>query len=91
MQLRVSVVTGEPVYCDVPPFHPDSCFPELPFTEVSPMPNPAYRLLRRALADLGLDREGLGTPQWNPFSGVVRECDTADFPHPSLGFASFLC
>ena len=40
------------------------------------MPNPAYRLLRRALADLGLDRKELGTPRWNPFAGVVREGDT---------------
>ena len=76
MKPRVSVVTGEPVYCAVPPFHPDSCFPELPFTDVSAMPNPAYRLLRRALADLGLDRKELGTPRWNPFAGVVREGDT---------------
>ena len=76
MKPRVSVVTGEPAYCEVPPFHPDSCFPELPFTDVSAMPNPAYRLLRRALADLGLDRKEFGTPRWNPLASVVREGDT---------------
>src|SRR5262245_61465064 len=76
MKPQVSVVTGEPVYCDVPPFHPDSRFPELPFQDVSPTPNPAYCLVRRALAELGLNREGFGTPQWNPFAGVVREGDT---------------
>jgi uncharacterized protein (DUF362 family) len=76
MKLRVSVVKGEPAYCEVPPFHPDDRFPELPFHDVSPVPNPAYCLVRRALADLGLDRERLGTPGWNPLASVVREGDT---------------
>jgi uncharacterized protein (DUF362 family) len=76
MKPQVSVVTGEPAYCEVPPFHPDTRIPELPFHDVSPVPNPAYSLVRRALVDLGLDREEFGTPRWNPFASLVREGDT---------------
>jgi uncharacterized protein (DUF362 family) len=76
MKPRVSAATGEPVYCDVPPFHPDTRFPELPFNDVSPRPNPVYRLLRCALAELGLDRDGYSTPRWDPFASIIREGDT---------------
>jgi uncharacterized protein (DUF362 family) len=76
MKPQVSVATGEPMYCDVPPFHPDNRFPELPFNDVSPTPNSAYCLVRRALSELGLHREGFGTPWWNPFASVIREGDT---------------
>ena len=52
---RVAFATTEPRYNSVPPFHPDTHWPELPFTETSPEPNAPYRLLRDLLLKLGGD------------------------------------
>ena len=62
MTLRAAVGVTDPFYNDVPPYHPDTAYPELPFREVSSRPNPAYGLLRDLMLRLGLDRENAATP-----------------------------
>lgn len=53
------------------PFHPSEDYPEYS-GEVSSTPNPVYRMVRRVLVDLGLDRAHFGTPQWNPVGDLVQ-------------------
>lgn len=52
------------------PFHPSEKYPEYA-GDLSAAPNPVYGMVRRVLADLGLDRAHFGTPQWNPIGDLV--------------------
>jgi len=56
-------------------YSPDEAFPEYPFGRetLSRRENRVYRLVRRALFLLGLDRERFGTPEWNPLGAFVRK------------------
>ncbi|HYG35767.1 MAG TPA: DUF362 domain-containing protein [Clostridia bacterium] len=65
-----------PVYNHVPPFHPDTRYPELPFSEVSTTPNWPYALLRDLFVALGLDCERYGSAQWNPLGTLVQPGQT---------------
>jgi uncharacterized protein (DUF362 family) len=77
MPARVSVVCGpDAAYNTEPPYHPDTAWPEWAGRELSTGPNPAYRMVRQALADLGLDRARLGTAQWNPLGDFIRAGET---------------
>jgi len=58
-----------------PPFSPGVRYPECPFEHVASAPNAVYGLVREALARLGLDRERLGTRDWNPLGEIVRPRD----------------
>lgn len=53
------------------PFHPSENYPEYA-GDVSSTPNPVYGMVRRVLADLGLDRARFGTPGWNPVGDLVQ-------------------
>ncbi len=59
-------------YPDTAPFHPSEAYPEWPDAAVGQEPNPVYALVRDVLADLGLDRDRFGTPDWNPFGEFIR-------------------
>jgi hypothetical protein len=54
-------------------FSPGEAYPEYSFSAVSAHPNHAYELVRRCFAELGLDKERLGTPAWNPLGAYVAE------------------
>lgn len=70
--VRDPALEGYPGPADA--FSPDEAFPEYPFgaRAISRSPNPVYRLVRRALAELGLDRERFGSPAWNPLGEWIR-------------------
>jgi len=70
---RVAIVRESgTAYPETPPFHPSEPYPEYPFGgHVGSEPNPAYRLVRRALRDLGLDAKRFGTAHWNPLGELV--------------------
>ena len=54
------------------PFHPDSVFPEYPFSrQHHDEGNPAYRAVREALQVLGMDKDRFGTAAWNPLGSLV--------------------
>ena len=56
------------------PFHPSEEYPELPFLKgvtLSAVPNRIYAGVRRALINLDLDKEHLGTVEWNPLADLV--------------------
>ncbi len=74
--MNVSVGTTEPRYNETPPFHPAAHFAELPFSEISSSPNPAYALLRRLWLDLGLDSVHAETSAWNPLGDFIQPGDT---------------
>ena len=67
---------SEPRYNPVPPFHPGSRYPELPFDDVAADPNPPYAELRRLFVALGYDAERFGTPAWNPLRGLIQPGQT---------------
>jgi uncharacterized protein (DUF362 family) len=55
------------------PFDPDQRFPEYPFHYPAPHgSNWVYAYVRSMLADLGLDRDHFGTPDWNPLSPILK-------------------
>jgi uncharacterized protein (DUF362 family) len=61
-------------YPDTPPFHPDTLYPEYPFTKDALGPqNDTYRLVRQALKLLF--PQGYGEPGWNPLQHVIRPGD----------------
>ena len=69
-----------PSYPTVAPFHPDSPFPELAALYGDNVPtaseaNDAYRAVRDAFENLGLDPVRCGSSTWNPLSEVVRPGD----------------
>ena len=76
LDLNVASGTTEPRYNETPPFHPAARFPELPFSDVSSSPNPAYALLRQLWLDLGLDGAHAVTSAWNPFGDFIQPGDT---------------
>ncbi len=53
------------------PFHPSEPYPEFETLPVGAALNPAYRLLRQALLDLGLDVGRFNTAGWNPLGELV--------------------
>ena len=57
------------------PFSPGERYPEYPFGDVGPRPNPVYDLVRKCLIQLGLDKERAGTSFWNPFGELIRPGD----------------
>jgi uncharacterized protein (DUF362 family) len=59
----------------LPPFSPGERYPEYPFGDIGPQPNPAYDLVRKCLIRLGLDKERAGTAEWNPLGELVRPGD----------------
>ncbi len=58
------------------PYSPAEKYPEYVLDSLSTGENRAYRSVRNALAELGLDHENFGNPQWNPFGEIVRAGDT---------------
>lgn len=69
----VSIVRDEGVrdYPESPPFNPPEVYPEYPFESPTDEHNKVYSLVREALIQLGLDQGNIGTPEWNPFRGIV--------------------
>jgi uncharacterized protein (DUF362 family) len=52
-------------------FSPDRRYPEYAFETLSPDPNPVYESVRNLFVQLGLDRERLDTPEWNPLGAYI--------------------
>ena len=52
-------------------FSPDRRYPEYAFETLSPDPNPVYESVRDLFVQLGLDRERLDTPEWNPLGAYI--------------------
>jgi len=73
---KVGIGITKPIYNNEPPFHPDTHYPELPFSDVSSMPNHPYRLLRELFVKLGLDIKNYGGLQWNPLGTIIKPGQT---------------
>lgn len=52
-------------------FSPSESYPEYAQGEIAGAPNPVYAMVRDLMAQLGLDGERYGTPEWNPLGGLV--------------------
>ena len=63
-------------YSELAPFHPGLRYPEAPFKDVGPGPNPAYEAVRHAFLAARLDPSNVGTAAWNPLGDHVRPGDT---------------
>ncbi len=70
-------------YPERAPYHPPERFPELPDGVDLDPTNAAYAAVRDAFRLLGLDRERLGTRDWNPLGGLVKPGDTV-FLKPNM-------
>jgi uncharacterized protein (DUF362 family) len=56
-------------------FSPDRVWPEYRLGHVSGRPNPAYSLVRKCLADAGLDSVNFGKAAWNPLGAYISPGD----------------
>jgi uncharacterized protein (DUF362 family) len=75
----VSIIQNDGLaYPQTPPYHPPSLFPELPFLgSVAPDPaNTAYSAVRNSFIALGLDKNHLSSPEWNPLGSVISPGET---------------
>lgn len=75
---RVAVVRGASVYPTEPPYHPDQAFPELAVLAsptARPGSNPAFALVREALAQLGGGTGRARQAGWNPLAAWIRPGD----------------
>jgi uncharacterized protein (DUF362 family) len=72
-QVAVASDAGVTTYpaADAAPFHPSESYPEYA-GDLSSAPNPVYGMVRRVLADLGLDKGRFGTASWNPIGDLVQ-------------------
>jgi uncharacterized protein (DUF362 family) len=71
----VSFARDEKSTYPLAPFSPGERYPEYPFGDIGPQPNPVYDLVRKSLIQLGLDMERAGTALWNPLGELIRPGD----------------
>lgn len=67
--------TRDARYCNSPPFHPSSNYPEYPFGNedcLSEGGNRAYEAVRQVLLLLGLDLSNYGQRSWNPLGEIIK-------------------
>ncbi|MUW13226.1 DUF362 domain-containing protein [Halorubrum sp. CBA1125] len=63
-------------YPDSSPFHPDTGYPEYPFSDaINNKPNPVYKAVRACFKRAGLDVENYGTANWNPLGELIESDD----------------
>lgn len=72
----VAVVHERPAYARVPPYPPSDAFPEWPGPALRGEDNPAFRAVREALRQLGLDARRFGSAEWNPLRELVQPGET---------------
>lgn len=65
---------ADPAYPSAAPFHPDRRYPE--YRGPLGPSNPVYDGVRSCLALAGLDIDRYGTPDWNPFKGLIKPGET---------------
>ncbi|MGO9571518.1 MAG: DUF362 domain-containing protein [Desulfomonilaceae bacterium] len=68
----VAFAKADNVHYPPAPFSPGERYPEYPFMDVGPQPNPVYDLVRKCLIRLGLDKDRAGTCLWNPLGELIR-------------------
>lgn len=71
VSIRTSTTAAYPDARDA--FSPGETYPEYRLGSLSGRPNLVYGQVRELLAQLGLDRERFGTPEWNPLRGLVPD------------------
>lgn len=91
---RVALIKDQARYCQEPPYHPSEWYPEHSGVEVGCQDNPAYRAVRRALFELGLDSVNFGTAGWNPLGELIQPNQTVVLKpnlvsHRNLGQRAF--
>jgi uncharacterized protein (DUF362 family) len=60
-------------YCKEPPFNPSVDYPEYPFQgRLSQQSNKVYEAVRNSFILLGLDKENINTPLWNPLGDIIK-------------------
>jgi len=69
-------ISAHAEYNDIPPYHPDTAFPELPFTDTSASSNRPYHQLRALFLSAGYDTAHAGTRDWNPLGHIIRPGET---------------
>lgn len=57
-------------------FRPSNHYPEYMLNGVSDVENHVYEAVRKSFILLGLDKENIGTPNWNPLGGTIKPGDT---------------
>jgi uncharacterized protein (DUF362 family) len=72
--MKVGIVKTKSYYPTTPPFHPDTVYPEYPFSDknISKTKNPVYEAVRKSLFLIGLDKQNYDTAAWNPFRDLVK-------------------
>ena len=63
-------------YCDEPPFHPSTHYPEYPFPEICPSLNSTYDGIRQLFFSMDLDKKNFNTSLWNPLGTFIQPGNT---------------
>jgi len=80
---KVGVIHNKDInYCQDPPFHPDSQYPEYPFETLSKQ-NKVYNSIRDMFRQLDYDKDNFNHPDWNPLKDYVTPGDHV-FIKPNL-------
>jgi uncharacterized protein (DUF362 family) len=73
-KISIVSITRNKDICDYPnnpPFNPPKIYPEYPFEPTINKGNTIYLLVRNALLQMELDKQNIGTKEWNPFREIV--------------------
>jgi uncharacterized protein (DUF362 family) len=71
---RVAIIKTVPEY-PLPPFSPDTKYAEYNFEDISKT-NYVYKSVRDLFCLLELDKENIGSKEWNPLGSVITRNDT---------------
>jgi len=62
-------------YDKTPPFAPPFKYPELPFISTTNKESSIYPMVRELLKKMEMDKEHIGSVQWNPFKDLIKPGD----------------
>jgi uncharacterized protein (DUF362 family) len=74
MNVAISKISSS--YPTIAPFNPSIKYPEYRSKEISNESNEAYSAVRETLVLLGLDKEKIDTPDWNPLGDIIKPGNT---------------
>lgn len=78
-----AIINAGRVGYPVPPFHPDTRYPELLFSSTTSGTNPVYQGVRELYRLLKYDTAHHGTPAWNPLGWLIKPGETV-FIKPNM-------
>ena len=74
MKVAISKISSS--YPLIAPFNPSEKYPEYNLVDLSTEDNQVYAAVRETFMLLGMDKDNLGTPAWNPLGQIIKPGNT---------------